>query len=84
MHPDSAGPADLRLAGGRRMDGYREHVLTLTDLDAERRQRTDVVRDLLPVDEHRRLVVDALERDRAAADARAVHPGPLRDPIGEA
>src|SRR5437588_5319598 len=84
VHPGSAGPADLRLAGRRRVHGYREHVLTLTDLDTERRQRADVVRDLFPVDEHRRLVVDALERDRPAADARAVHPGPLRDPLGEA
>src|SRR6266536_3463784 len=83
VHADAARPADLRLALRRRVHRDREPVVSVRHLDPERRERARVLRYLLAVDEHRRLVVDALELDRAAAHAPTVHPRPLGDPFGE-
>ena len=63
---------DLRLALRRRVHDDREQVLARRrTLDVERRERADVMRDLLAVDEHRRLVVDALELDASRPCTRA-------------
>src|SRR4051812_5000840 len=69
------------------MHDHREQVLTRADLDRERRERTLVRRDLVPVDEEGRRVVDAGELDprppAVYAEAAPVDPGALRHPLRE-
>src|SRR4051794_16454432 len=84
VHADSARPAHLRLALGRRVHGDREQVLVLGDLDTEGRKSADVMRDLGAVDEHRRLMVGARELDRPAVHSCPVYPRALGHPLREA
>src|SRR5204863_398127 len=77
------GDADLRLALRRREDRDGEQMVAVPDVDGERREEPGVRENLRAVDEHLALVVDAVELQRAAADARTVDPRAVGRPLGE-
>src|SRR4051794_7880646 len=81
--PPAAPGSPSRTSARNRGDRDCDPVLAFRYVDAKRRERAGVVRHLLAVEEHRRLVVDAAEFDRAALHARAVDPRPLGDPLNE-